>query len=224
MLVLVPAVLMICAWTGAESTALLTLLAVCAALVPFFLRFETERPKPREMMPVVVLSADLVCGGAERQAGYGDCHSLRGLLWQTERIFVRRAGCVLFKPFFRTGTLDTVADVCLGADRFFSRRFGSGGCVPPVSLGGVRVRRFGGAFVRRDYGFLVRGRICDAADVARGVGRVCGGGAFDIDARRRNARIFTAALCAVAADAAADPAEIRHPVRVLNHILECDFL
>ena len=62
MLVLVPAVLMICAWTGAESTALLTLLAVCAALVPFFLRFETERPKPREMMPVVVLSAVAAAG------------------------------------------------------------------------------------------------------------------------------------------------------------------
>jgi len=62
LLLFVPVVLIACALSGTESTALLTLFAVCAALAPFFLRFEREHPKPRDIMPVVVLAAVAAAG------------------------------------------------------------------------------------------------------------------------------------------------------------------
>ena len=61
-LLAVPAVLFICAWQQVEQTALLSLLAVLAALVPFFLHFEHQKPRPRDIMPIVVLSAIAAAG------------------------------------------------------------------------------------------------------------------------------------------------------------------
>lgn len=56
-LLLVPAVLLICAFCQIEQTALLSILAAAVAVVPFFLRFENKKPRPRDIMPIVVLAA-----------------------------------------------------------------------------------------------------------------------------------------------------------------------
>lgn len=56
-LLLVPTVLLICLLCHIEQTALLGFLAACGALIPFFVSFERRRPRPRDLMPVVILSA-----------------------------------------------------------------------------------------------------------------------------------------------------------------------
>lgn len=61
-LLLVPAVLLLCAFGAVELPAALSLLTVVLALLPFFLRFERQRPRPRDVMPVVVLSAIAAAG------------------------------------------------------------------------------------------------------------------------------------------------------------------
>ncbi len=61
-LILVPVALLLCAWLRIEQTALLTALVAALALVPFFVRFEHQRPKPRDIMPIVVLSAVAAVG------------------------------------------------------------------------------------------------------------------------------------------------------------------
>lgn len=62
MLLLVPAVLVFCAAYGITAAALLTFLAAVAAVIPFFLRFEHRKPKPRDIMPIVVLAAIAAAG------------------------------------------------------------------------------------------------------------------------------------------------------------------
>ena len=62
LLAAVPAVLLLCALYGVQATALLSFATVLAALIPFFLRFERQRPRPRDLMPIVVLSAIAAVG------------------------------------------------------------------------------------------------------------------------------------------------------------------
>jgi energy-coupling factor transport system substrate-specific component len=62
LLVLVPATLLFCAFSDIQQTALLTVLVAILALLPFFLRFELRHPQPRDIMPVVVLSAIAAVG------------------------------------------------------------------------------------------------------------------------------------------------------------------
>lgn len=58
----VPAALAACIYWQIEQTALLSTVIVLASLVPFFVRFERARPRPRDFMPVVVLTALSVTG------------------------------------------------------------------------------------------------------------------------------------------------------------------
>lgn len=58
----VPAALAACIVWQVEQTALLSTVIVLASLVPFFVRFERARPRPRDFMPVVVLTALSVTG------------------------------------------------------------------------------------------------------------------------------------------------------------------
>nr|WP_197714755.1 DUF6580 family putative transport protein [Maliibacterium massiliense] len=60
----VPIVLVLCALLRYENTALLAGAVAALALVPFFLRFEKQRPRPRDIMPIVVLAAVAVAGRA----------------------------------------------------------------------------------------------------------------------------------------------------------------
>jgi energy-coupling factor transport system substrate-specific component len=41
---------------GVEQTALLSVLFIILSMLPFFLRFEHSRPKPRDIVPIVVMS------------------------------------------------------------------------------------------------------------------------------------------------------------------------
>ncbi len=45
-----------------EQTALLIFLASIVAIIPFLISFEHKKPKPRDLMPIVVLSAIAVAG------------------------------------------------------------------------------------------------------------------------------------------------------------------
>lgn len=62
LLLLVPGVLLLCTLLQWEQTALLSMLAVIAAVVPFFWQFERKKPRPRDIMPVVVLAAVAAAG------------------------------------------------------------------------------------------------------------------------------------------------------------------
>lgn len=64
MLVLSPVVLAAAVLRENDYTALLSLFLMTLAIVPFFLRFESSRPKPRDIVPIVVLSAIASLGRA----------------------------------------------------------------------------------------------------------------------------------------------------------------
>ena len=59
---LVPAAMIACILLQSLQTALLSTLVLLAALTPFFLAFERQKPRPRDFMPVVVLTALSVTG------------------------------------------------------------------------------------------------------------------------------------------------------------------
>ena len=61
-LVAVPATLLWCAVRSYEHTALLTLIVALGSVLPFFLRFESAKPRPRDFMPIVVLAALAAAG------------------------------------------------------------------------------------------------------------------------------------------------------------------
>lgn len=56
-LVLVPLGLVACVYFKVPNSALVTALFATASIVPFFIRFEVSRPRARDFMPIVVLSA-----------------------------------------------------------------------------------------------------------------------------------------------------------------------
>lgn len=58
----VPGAMVACILMGSQQTALLSTLILLAALLPIFLSFERQRPRPRDCMPVVVLTALSVTG------------------------------------------------------------------------------------------------------------------------------------------------------------------
>lgn len=62
LLLAVPLLLAAGAYWKWEQAALLTFVAVAASLIPFFLRFERRKPRPRDMMPIVVLAAMAAAG------------------------------------------------------------------------------------------------------------------------------------------------------------------
>ena len=59
---LVPAAMIACSLLQSPQTALLSTLVLLAALTPFFLAFERQKPRSRDFMPVVVLTALSVTG------------------------------------------------------------------------------------------------------------------------------------------------------------------
>jgi len=61
-IIAVPAALVLCTLFDAANTALITLCIAALAFIPFLLRYEMEKPHPRDIMPVVVLSASAVVG------------------------------------------------------------------------------------------------------------------------------------------------------------------
>jgi energy-coupling factor transport system substrate-specific component len=63
-IVLCAALLVAMAILDVQQTALLSLAVVILAMVPYFLRFERLRPKPRDIVPIVVLSVIAALGRA----------------------------------------------------------------------------------------------------------------------------------------------------------------
>ncbi len=66
-----PVVLLVCALLltftvilQVEQTALLSIVFVSLSMIPFFLRFEHSRPKPRDITPIVVMSVIAAAGRA----------------------------------------------------------------------------------------------------------------------------------------------------------------
>lgn len=55
-------VMYICARFQIEQSALFIFLATLLAIVPFFLSFEKRKPRPRDLMPIIVLSALSIAG------------------------------------------------------------------------------------------------------------------------------------------------------------------
>ncbi|HPX92847.1 MAG TPA: ECF transporter S component [Bacillota bacterium] len=58
----VPALLVLCAWLEITQAAVLTFFAAILAIIPFFFRFEGADPKPRDIMPPVVMAALATAG------------------------------------------------------------------------------------------------------------------------------------------------------------------
>ncbi|MDR2672401.1 MAG: ECF transporter S component [Coriobacteriales bacterium] len=58
----VPVVLIACALSGMQQTALISTLSVLVALVPFFVNLELDRLTPRDIMPIVVFATLAVAG------------------------------------------------------------------------------------------------------------------------------------------------------------------
>ncbi|HHW93589.1 MAG TPA: ECF transporter S component [Clostridiaceae bacterium] len=56
-LIALPVFMFLCAYYEIEQTALVTLLAAIFANIPFFINFEKSRPKPRHILPIVIMSA-----------------------------------------------------------------------------------------------------------------------------------------------------------------------
>ncbi len=63
-IVLCAALLVAMAMLDVQQTALLSLAVVILAMAPYFLRFERLRPKPRDIVPIVVLSVIAALGRA----------------------------------------------------------------------------------------------------------------------------------------------------------------
>ena len=61
-LILCPAVLIICAVLKIENIILLITLVALISFIPFVIRFELKRPTPADIMPIVVLSAAAIVG------------------------------------------------------------------------------------------------------------------------------------------------------------------
>lgn len=61
-LILLPCSMVLCAYFEVKQTSLLTLTAAVLANIPFFFNFEKSRPKPRHILPVVVMSALATAG------------------------------------------------------------------------------------------------------------------------------------------------------------------
>lgn len=61
-LLVLPAVIFLCGYFGIEQTLLLTIAVAICSITPFFLRFELKRPRPRDIMPIVTLTAVATAG------------------------------------------------------------------------------------------------------------------------------------------------------------------
>ena len=61
-LILTPCILAAAVAAEFEQTALLSLIVISVAMLPFFARFEQRRPKPRDIVPIVVMSVIAAIG------------------------------------------------------------------------------------------------------------------------------------------------------------------
>ena len=90
-IIAVPVVLVACAASGFEQTALLSLAVVLVSLGMFFAGFEGSRPRMRDIMPVVVLAA-LAAAGRILFAPFPDFKPVSAIAIIAGVAFGRRSG------------------------------------------------------------------------------------------------------------------------------------
>ena len=92
-LVSVPAVLIICVLMGIDYTALVTTLVVALSLIPFIIGLERDNLKPKNIMPIVVLSA-LAVAGRVIFAAFPNVKPVSAIVIMAGVIFGRRSGFI----------------------------------------------------------------------------------------------------------------------------------
>lgn len=92
-LVSVPAVLVLCAVFNVEYSALITTLVVMLAFVPFIIGLEKDKLKPKNIMPIVVMSA-LAVAGRIVFAALPNIKPVSAIVIMTGVIFGRRSGFI----------------------------------------------------------------------------------------------------------------------------------
>lgn len=100
-LIALPILMFLCVYYEVEQTALLTLLAAILANIPFFINFEKSRPKPRHILPIVVMSA-LATGGRILFTPIPHVKPVSAIVIVTGIAFGRRSG-------YLTGALTALA-------------------------------------------------------------------------------------------------------------------
>lgn len=104
-LLAVPAVLVLAALFEIAQAALLTFLVAILAMVPFFLQFERAKPRPREIMPIVVMASlatagQLVFGPAINFKPIGAIMIVTGIAFGRQAGFVTGALTALSSNMF----------------------------------------------------------------------------------------------------------------------------
>lgn len=122
--------LLTCAYLQIEQSGLLTLLVGCAALAVFFCGFEAGKPALRQIMPTATLGGIgssgtyPVCTHSRLQASQRHLHHCRSGVRQAQRLHGGGTCGAVLQLLLRTGTVDALADVCLGIGRIRCRRIG----------------------------------------------------------------------------------------------------
>ncbi len=135
---------------GADHAALLSILVAGCALLPFFLRYEMAKPRPRDMMPVAVLAA-VAAMGRIVFAPFPNFTPVSAIVIVAAVCFGRQSGfltgvlAALLRPIcFRTGSMDALADVCVGNSRLLRA------CCSEKDFS----KKFHGLHIRCSVGFL----------------------------------------------------------------------
>lgn len=99
--ILLPAVMVLCALFEVEQTGLITLLTAVVALIPFFMAFEKRKLKTRDLLPIVVMSA-LAAAGRIIFAPFPGFKPMAAIIIVTALVFGPESG-------FMTGALSALA-------------------------------------------------------------------------------------------------------------------
>lgn len=101
-------------------------LVILAATGIFFLQYERQKPTVKDFVTLAVLSAVAVVS----RAAFAMVPHFKpitgiiisaGRIWQRGRFFCRSHQCICQQFHLRTGTMDTMADVCLWNRRSLCR-------------------------------------------------------------------------------------------------------
>ena len=120
-----PAALAAFALSGSKNYALISFAMVIMAIVPFLMLYEMKKPQAREWIPLAVMAAIAAVGRAAF-AALPHFKPVSAIIIITAMTFGPEAGFLTgggacFQPVFRSGAVDPMADVCLGAYRIYCR-------------------------------------------------------------------------------------------------------
>ena len=118
-LLAVPSVMVACVLLGVPATAGLTLLVACLSVLLMLASYEASRPLMRQLMPTVVLAA-IAVAGRMAFSPFADVKPVSAICIVAGASLGRRSGfatgaLAALKLLLWPGSLDAMADVCLGA-------------------------------------------------------------------------------------------------------------